>query len=97
MSRSSKQTKDKAISIPASIKEDFKHYEKLLGFNEAILLLVRREKASQKLQKLKAKNQKEQQASSRPDGRLNGYNIALGSLVAQMGGKRKAKKTKRGY
>jgi hypothetical protein len=86
-----------AAEVSPELKGSFAFYEKLLGFNAALELLYRREDAAKKLAKLKIKSKTEQQAGSRPDGRLNGPNLALGSLVAQMGGKRKSKKTKRGY
>lgn len=78
-------------------KADFDHYVSLIGLDATITLLTGRAKSAAKLEHLRAKNQTEQLASSRPDGRLNGYNMSLGSLVCKMGGKRKAKKTKRGY
>lgn len=97
MSRSKKRKEDKTVSVPASLREDVSHYERLLGFNEALQLLVRRDKLRTKLDKKKAKDRVEGQAASRPDGRLNAFNLASGSLVAVYGGKRKPKRTKRGY
>lgn len=81
----------------AQYKSELEHYEKLIGLEPALELMRKRSKARMSLHKTKIKSPTEQQASSRPDGRLNGYNMALGSLVSSMGGKRKAKKTKRGY
>lgn len=87
----------KIAKIPKDLVERFEFYKGLLGFNEALQLLVRRDKAATKLEKKKAKDRREGQAGSRPDGRLNGYNIALNSLVGRMGGKRKPKKSRRGF
>jgi hypothetical protein len=86
-------------------EEDFEHYEKLIGFDAACALLVGRAKSAKKLEVKRAKclstsESKDRRmglAMARPDGRLNGYNIASSSLVGRMGGKRKAKKSKKGY
>lgn len=93
----SSKAKRKDISISPALRADFAHYEKLIGFGPALDLLIKRSKASAKLEKRKEKSKTEQQASSRPFGRLNAPNLATGSLVQVCGGKRKAKKTKRGY
>lgn len=78
-------------------EELVEHYTRLLGFREACLLLARRNKAANKLDKKKNRDRVEGLASSKPDGRLNAPNLSLGSLVGRMGGKRKQKKSKRGY
>lgn len=81
----------------SKVEDDLKHYEKLLGFNDAFQLLYARHRASVKLEKIKAKSRSEGLASSKPDGRLNAQNLSLNSIVCKMGGKRKLKKTKRGF
>jgi hypothetical protein len=78
-------------------KEDFEHYEKLIGLGPTIRLLHEREKAKKKLERKRNKDRAEQLGGSRPDGRMNGFNISSGSIVAKMGGKRRSKKTKRGF
>lgn len=93
----SSKAKRKDISISPTLRADFLHYEKLIGLGPALELLASRSLSATKLQKKKEKNRTEQQASSKPEGRLNGPNLALGSLVQIYGGKRKMKKTKRGF
>lgn len=85
------------INISPALRADFAHYEKLIGLGAALELLASRSISATKLQKKKEKSRTEKQASSKPDGRLNGPNLARGSLVQIYGGKRKLKKTKRGY
>lgn len=78
-------------------RETVEHYIKLLGLKEALALLGRRAKAANKLAKKRIGDRVEGLASSHPDGRVNAPNSALNTLVGRMGGKRKPKKSKRGY
>ena len=80
-----------------SEKEELDHYTRLLGLDAAIRLLMERKKAGKNLVKKLKRSRMEQQAASYPDGRLNAGNLASRSLVGQMGGKRKPKKSKRGF
>lgn len=80
-----------------SEQEELAHYTRLLGLNEAIKLLRSREKDKIKRERLLKRSRTEKQATSYPDGRLNAGNLASRSLVGAMGGKRKPKKTKRGF
>lgn len=78
-------------------KQTLEHYINIMGFGPAIAMLAQRERQAAKLEKHKARNQREKMASSFPDNRLNAGNLALRSVVGRMGGKRKPKKTKKGY
>lgn len=89
--------RDTNIAIPAKLQADVAHYTKLVGLGPALTLLMSRAKHADKLTRKREKDSREKQAASKPDGRLNAFNLASGSLVDRMGGKRKPKKTKRGY
>jgi hypothetical protein len=103
MAKTSKQV----AKEPAYTEADLNHYASLIGLDAAVLLLMKRAKSANKFAIKRAKclstspeiskDRRTGLAMARPDGRLNGYNIASSSLVGRMGGKRKAKKSKKGY
>lgn len=90
----------KRLLTPTEEQRALREFKSLLptcGFGEALRITGERIEASRKLTKKQSSSRTEQQATSRPDGRLNGYNIANSSLVGRMGGKRKPKRSNRGW
>lgn len=88
------------LLTPTEEQRALREFQSLLdtcGLAEAMRIVGERIESSRKLAKKQQKSRSEQQASSRPDGRLNGYNIANSSLVGRMGGKRKPKRSNRGW
>lgn len=77
-------------------EQEFKRYVNLVGLGDALLLLNNRRKAAKALEKSRGCSHSRHHTAMH-GRRVNGPNAALGSLVASMGGKRKPKKTKRGY